>query len=1054
MLLQKLWCCVCPLHEDFVGGMGTKVQSKSYLPGFHSMRDLNEGSSNGNWPLYYGDNTLSNGPYYNRFLPNSVPVTYPGYDVALLKQTMLRHEAIFKNQVYELHRLYRIQRDLMDEAKRKQMSKHRIPLETSSSSSPFASEMPSDDAHKWNVPGFSFASSRPSISGSENTYSPYGSVKGRTQVISTPLQNGGTSNPLQNGGTSKDCEMLVSRPSKVRRKIFDLHLPADEYLDTEEGEHMGNGEVSAVSTCNGNKNFGTAQGDHAKMLISGGQKNAFQGDASRTDSLPRVSGLADLNEPIQVEEATTLASAVLVGPVTPSGEMRQCDPTKLSSGFLGLPREHFENSEHASTSGTKKSTYVENRENGWLSKRPGINLSKSYLDSKSQGFRSEKFTLPSQSIQGMLDKAQESQFAQNKGGLRAAAEISEKNHSFSNFNHLEPPAASRIPDSFPFFPASSLPNAWAPSISNWGSQTDKFSQKLSSNQTFAFPNSYLHMSESSSLPAEKHGAFRDKQIFSSNVRSDPSSCGNDSFSRNGFYPRSSGSKETPIQSTTMPCGYLSNAFTSSVKSSKDLNLNEVLTTSSSHDVVSHYNLEVYDRQRKQDATLAVLPSLIPKFACDERTTEIRRDSKTVESNFLHELPGSHAHENRSERIIPGDCPSNNKITGVSIFGKNHIFRTDLPSLISPSPSIQRTSGGEGQITGVIDINLPCDSEAMNSEEQFGSEILSVHKEIDVNVSGIRNDIDLNLCLSDDETSPSVSGTKVKKVVGIDLEAPALPETMECALSEEEALYTQHDTSMQSPEQKADAAKDELAQIAAEAIVAISSSCHHNHVDDASYNQSESSVIDPLQWFVDVVSSFGDDLENKLQVDSRSKSNDNDCLGYSSDSSGYFESMTLKLTETNVEEYLSRPQIPESPKVEDPGANMTPTRPRRGPGRRGRQRRDFQRDILPGLASLSRHEVTEDLQTFGGLMRATGHSWHSGVARRNAARYGCGRGRRRSLGNAPAVEAATAVSAPPMQQLNGVEMGLEDRSLTGWGKTTRRPRRQRCPAGNILPIHLN
>ncbi|KAK6921958.1 Protein of unknown function DUF863, plant [Dillenia turbinata] len=995
-------------------GMGTKVQLKSYLPGFHSMRDLNESSSN---------------------------ETYPGYDVALLKQTMLKHEAIFKNQVYELHRLYRIQRDLMDEVKRKQMSKHRIPLQISSSSSVFASEMPSDDAHKWNIPGFSFASSRPSVSGSENTYSPYGSVKGRAQAVSIPFQN---------GGTSKDGEMFVSRPTKVRRKMFDLHLPANEYIDTEEGEHMGNGKVSEVSTFNGNKNFETAKGDYVKMLISGGQKNACEEDASRTESLPRESGLADLNEPIQVQEATTSASANLVGPVTCSSEMRQCDPAKLSSGFLGLPREHFQNSEHASISGTKKSTYVENRENGWLSYRPEIDLSKSYLDLNSQGFQSEKIALP---IQGLLDKAQESPFTQNKGGLRGAAEISEKNHSLSNFNHLEPPAASRIPDSFPFIPASALPNTWAPSTSNWDSQTNKFSQKLSSNQTHAFPNSYLHMSESSSSPAEKHWAFRDKQQFSSNIRSDPSSHGNESFSRNGFCPRSSGSKELPIHFTSMPCGYLSNAFTSNVKSSKDLNLNEVLTTSSSHDVVSHHNLEMFDRQREQDDNSAVLPSLRPKLACDERTMEIRRDSKSAESKFLHELLGSHAHENNPERIIPGDCPSNNDIIGVPIFGKTHTFREDLPSLISRSPSIPHTSGGEHQRTVVIDINLPCDLEAMNSEKQLGSEIFSVQKDVDVNVSGLRNNIDLNLCLSDDETSVSVSGTKVKSMTGIDLEAPALPETEECAISKEEASRTQHDTSMQSPEQKANTAKDELAQIAAEAIVAISSFTHHNHVDDASCNQPESSIIDPLQWFVDVVSSFGDDLENKLKVDSRGKSNDNDCQGYSSDNSGYFESMTLKLKETNVEEYLSKPQVPESPRVEDPGANMVPTRPRKGPGRRGRQRRDFQRDILPGLASLSRHEVTEDLQTFGGLMRATGHSWHSGVARRNATRNGCGRGRRRSIGNAPTVEAVTTVCIPLMQQLNGMEMGLEDRSLTGWGKTTRRPRRQRCPAGNIPPIHL-
>ncbi|CAA3027871.1 Hypothetical predicted protein [Olea europaea subsp. europaea] len=37
------------------------------------------------------------------------------------------------------------------------------------------------------------------------------------------------------------------------------------------------------------------------------------------------------------------------------------------------------------------------------------------------------------------------------------------------------------------------------------------------------------------------------------------------------------------------------------------------------------------------------------------------------------------------------------------------------------------------------------------------------------------------------------------------------------------------------------------------------------------------------------------------------------------------------------------------------------------------------------ASLSRHEVAEDIQIFGGLMRATGHSSNSGLIRRNGMR---------------------------------------------------------------------
>jgi hypothetical protein len=80
---------------------------------------------------------------------------------------MLEHEAIFKNQVCELHRLYRIQRDLMDEFKSKEFHKTRMPIESSLSSSPVASQITSD-ARKWHIPNFPLANSvctRPSVSG-------------------------------------------------------------------------------------------------------------------------------------------------------------------------------------------------------------------------------------------------------------------------------------------------------------------------------------------------------------------------------------------------------------------------------------------------------------------------------------------------------------------------------------------------------------------------------------------------------------------------------------------------------------------------------------------------------------------------------------------------------------------------------------------------------------------------------------------------------------------------------------------------------------------------
>lgn len=112
--------------------------------------------------------------------------------------------------------------------------------------------------------------------------------------------------PSQNGTSSKDCEVLESRPSKSRRKTFDLQLPADEYIDSEEGEVFQDEKVPPTLGChsNGNKKFETQSCVTANLNVNPSEKSGGQSAALRTDShLWNRHGLADLNEPVQVEEA-------------------------------------------------------------------------------------------------------------------------------------------------------------------------------------------------------------------------------------------------------------------------------------------------------------------------------------------------------------------------------------------------------------------------------------------------------------------------------------------------------------------------------------------------------------------------------------------------------------------------------------------------------------------------------------------------------------------------------------------------------------------------------
>ncbi|GKC58966.1 actin-binding FH2 [Tanacetum coccineum] len=167
--------------------MGTEVHCKSSFERYYSMRDVNEDSNSSSWPLFYGDNkALTNGHYYNGFVPRTVADAYPGCDKEAIKQKMLEHEAIFKNQVFELHRLYRRQRDMMEEVKRKEYHKHRMSVDASSSQASYRH-------------------------------------KGLTKRCCSKENN-----------SIKDSEGVEGRPSKVRKKLFDLELPPDDNVDHDE----------------------------------------------------------------------------------------------------------------------------------------------------------------------------------------------------------------------------------------------------------------------------------------------------------------------------------------------------------------------------------------------------------------------------------------------------------------------------------------------------------------------------------------------------------------------------------------------------------------------------------------------------------------------------------------------------------------------------------------------------------------------------------------------------------------------------------------------------
>lgn len=204
--------------------------------------------------------------------------------------------------------------------------------------------------------------------------------------------------------------------------------------------------------------------------------------------------------------------------------------------------------------------------------------------------------------------------------------------------------------------------------------------------------------------------------------------------------------------------------------------------------------------------------------------------------------------------------------------------------------------------------------------------------------------------------------------------------------------------------------------------------------------SQSPALNTLQWFADVI------LSNHVDTTTSSKQ----CWSEGSDGGlDHFELMTLNLEDVKMDEYWRRPQEPENQNGEEKAAASLISK-----CKRRRQRRDFQKDVLPGLVSLSRNEVNEDLQIIGGMMKASGRSsptrWMRHNGRNGLHSQARGKLRPRNL----ALTLTEIQVNPPQPPHTPAESELDGRTMIGWGRTTRRCRRQRCtPATIASPLNL-
>ncbi|KAH9313942.1 hypothetical protein KI387_022569, partial [Taxus chinensis] len=225
--------------------MGAKVQCNNYLPFFDSNKDVwadlkTKMNFEDAWPAYGTEMMLKSSQSCSIFKQDTME-RCSEQDKEILKQTMLKHEEIFRSQVRELHRLYEVQKILMDDLRRKAFT-------------PFSSTVKQGEL-------FHFGPGQQTSKDKQNLWDFLnGSVRERdnrvhshptsgTDYMQTPgsgLMDHNTLivlNPKEISGGSKDFYRL--QPFRATHRTFDLEQLADEYVEYETRDQLQEDAISS-----------------------------------------------------------------------------------------------------------------------------------------------------------------------------------------------------------------------------------------------------------------------------------------------------------------------------------------------------------------------------------------------------------------------------------------------------------------------------------------------------------------------------------------------------------------------------------------------------------------------------------------------------------------------------------------------------------------------------------------------------------------------------------------------------------------------------------------
>lgn len=1019
-------------------GMEANGLYDGYFTGYFSTTDLNKDASSSTWHLNNTYRKLEDSHRYNGLLSTLPADQVSGYNKEVLKQTMLKHEAMFRDQIHELHRLYRRQRELMNEMISDELYKCNVGLGKSQLNPVFShcsTEYAQKTSHAHGLPWVNPACDELPISGVGNVQLPLSSIQGKCRLeCPDPAQTKGLEN----------FELLESKCRKIGKKILDLQLPADVYIENEEEASLEDGkghEMPGLSNCPSEGFSQVLCQGNAKPLPGSNELNNTSHGEAFTSLLRKSTGLADLNDPVKPEEEGACNSNS-VGPTNykiPGISLSPETKSAFKVPFVDIVQNNQTRWDLRSCSDSLLSTMKE-RKQGWPS----------FADKA--GFDREKLSMLDESSQEEIKQVhqplilhslnQSHQMSQNQRPSFCYESFG-SNHSPFNDSQPERSGASFVHTSRELIHQADMAiSGSSPSASSWKPIRDIIQNPFAA-QALPCSNTYLSPGRSSkssiTSPGLDEEKFHPNKSLRSSIKLESVSSLQDGFgnsfpsgsSRSMAHPSSIGfdnmNRNNNNDSASEHQGLANYIQVSKdVNSSNDINLN-LMPNICSSDVEARQSMQCTDGKGKLGGLTEGLPWLRAKGVCYVRSTEGSEDLTRVGSVFSRTYSEGYP-DAKSKNDEASDSCNNGTILRQPIYDKPCISRDQCSFHASLNgDGVENTEKG-----GIFDTNLTCDPIHDSVKCPAANENVRENG-TDKRQVVFRGHVDLNACINEDDSSPThIFPTK------IDLQVPASPENKECSPPRGESDENQIETtSLLSVGEDEDLQK-KLARAAAEAIVSISSSAVQIYTENTTCKPFQSFSSDSLHWFAGIVSSVvGDDEFGVVLSDKNGDHN----AEFLPDGMDYFEAMTLKLTETKLEACCCKSNVQ---KKEEKSAISVHCQPRKGRTRRGRQRKDFQSEILPSIVSLSRYEVTEDLQTIGGLMETAGSRRETGSPR-NAGRSGWPRGRKRSCVSASSLTEGMVGS--PLKQVPGNSELSTERTLVGWGKITRRRRGQRHPVRN-------